>query len=403
MGAEHGTTDDVGAVTPDPPRFDRSSVLLMSVAHFAHDCYPAFLGVMLPLLIDDLGISLTVAGFLASGLRWTTSVQPFLGHLADRTDTRYWVILAPAVTATSMSLVGIAPTATAAFALLLLTGLSHAAFHPAGGALATRASGNEWGKGTSWFMTGGELGRVVGPIVIAAILGLGGLRLSPIAVVPGLIMSLVLYRRLHAAPTLHTAGSAPARLREAIAAGRRPLAVLGIAMFLRAMANIAIVVFYPTYATGAGASLVVAGLAITLYEAGAVVGAFGGGILSDRHGRSRLMLAGLLLGGPALIGAVLLGPVPLGLALLVLGGLGWLSANSIELVTMQELLPGNRATAVGLTYFIKAAGSIVATLGLGVVGDRLGLRTAIVGAVVVGLAAAPFLIAVTDPERASAR
>jgi len=383
----------------DRTSFDRRNVLLLSGAHLAHDTYPAFLGVMLPLLIDELDMTLAVAGFLASGLRWTTSLQPFLGHLADRTDTRSWVILTPAITATCMSLVGIASTTTAVMALLLLTGLSHAAFHPAGGALATRAAGNEWGKGTSYFMTGGEIGRVVGPIFIAAVLALGGLRLSPVAVIPGLLASLVLFQRLRHQPTLGGAGKERGRIREALAAGRRSIVILGAAMFLRAGANVAFVVFYPNYATGRGSTLLLAGLALTVYEIGAVFGAFCGGILSDRYGRSRVMLLGVTAAGPPLILALLWGPTPLGLLMLLIGGFGWLSGNSIELVTMQELLPGNRSTAVGLTYFVKAAGAIFGTVAIGAAGDVYGLQATLIAAVVVGLFAAPFLLAVTDPVR----
>jgi len=379
--------------------FQRRNVLLLSGAHLAHDTYPAFLGVMLPLLIDELHISLAVAGLLASGLQWTTSLQPFLGHLADRTDTRTWVILTPAITATCMSLIGIASTTTAVMALLLLTGLSHAAFHPAGGALATRVSGNEWGKGTSYFMTGGEIGRVVGPVFIAAVLALGGLRLSPIAVIPGLIVSIVLYRTLRHQPSLGGPGKQRAQIRQALGVARRSIVILGTAMFLRAFGNVAIFVYYPTFTTQRGSSLLLAGLALTVYEIGAVIGSFWGGILSDRFGRARLMLLGLLIAGPSLVFAIVLGPTPIGLLLLLVGGFGWLSSNSIEVVTMQELLPGNRSTAVGITYFVKAAGAIVGTIVIGFAGQAFGLRATLIAAVALSMLAAPFLLAVTDPAR----
>jgi FSR family fosmidomycin resistance protein-like MFS transporter len=391
--------ETVPAAGDERPTFQRKDVLLLSGAHLAHDTYPAFLGVMLPLLIDELHLSLAVAGFLASGLRWTTSLQPFLGHLADRTDTRWWVILAPAITATGMSLIGIAPTTTAVMALLLLTGLSHAAFHPAGGAMATRASGNEWGKGTSYFMTGGEIGRVIGPIFIAAVLALGGLRLSPIAVIPGIITSLVLLRRLRDRPALGGPGKERARIREALRAGRRTLFVLGAAIVLRSGANVSVVVFYPTFATSRGSTLLLAGLALTVYEVGAVFGAFWGGILSDRFGRTRLMILGVLAAGPPMVLAILWGPTLLGLAMLLIGGFGWLSGNSIELVTMQELLPGNRSTAVGLTYFVKAAGAITGTIVVGAAGDVFGLQAALIGAVIIGMLSAPVLAAMKDPAR----
>lgn len=379
--------------------FDRVRVAQLSAAHLAHDVYPAFLGVLLPLLIDELGLSLAAAGILASTLRWTTSLQPFLGHLADRTDTRAWVIYAPAVTAACMSLVGVAPNTTTVVILLLLTGMSHAAFHPSGGALVTRVSGNQWGRGTAWFMTGGEIGRVIGPVFIAGVIALGGLKMSPIAVIPGLLTTVLLYKALRHAPALYANSSVRANVRDALKAGRTPLLMLSAAIFLRSSANVTVVIFYPTLVTSEGGGLLLAGVGVGLYEVGAVAGAFAGGVLSDRFGRNRVMLIGALIGAPPIIAALYVGATPLGFALLVLGGFGWLSATSIELVTMQELLPNNRSAAVGLTYFVKAAGAIVATIIIGIVAQLVGLLTALTAAMLVGLACIPFLLFARDPSR----
>jgi MFS transporter, FSR family, fosmidomycin resistance protein len=385
QGLQHGTG------------FDRRNVLLLSGAHLAHDVYPAFLGVLLPLLIEELDLSLAVAGVLASTIRWTTSLQPVLGHWADRTDTRYWVIFTPALTASCMSLLGVAPNTAAVVALLLLAGLSHAAFHPAGGALATRASGTEWGRGTSYFMTGGEIGRVLGPLLIAGVVGTFGLRASPAAVIPGLLGTVVLWFRFGSADALALRPKPPAKILEALRAGRASLLLLSGAMVFRSFANVAIVIYYPTYATREGASLFVAAAALAVYEVGAVAGTLTGGILSDRHGRTRVMLLGLLAALPPLFGAVLVGPTWLGLALLMVAGFLWLSASGVELALMQQLLPGNRSTAVGLTYFARSAGAIVAMMAIGVVGDELGLRVALLGAIGVGAVAIVFMALLREP------
>lgn len=385
-------------MAPSASGFDRRKVLLISGAHAAHDTYPAFLGVLLPVLIDELNISLAVAGLLASTIRWTTSLQPFLGHLADRTDTRYWVILTPAITAACMSLLGIAPTTTAVVALLLLTGLSHAAFHPAGGALATRAAGTEWGKGTSYFMTGGEVGRVLGPVFIGAVVSTWGLSASPAAMIPGLLASVLLWFRFRSTSALALKPKAPARIGAALRSGRTSLLLLSGAVVLRSFANVAIVIFYPTYATRLGAGLVVAGAAVAVYEVGAVAGTMTGGILSDRHGRTRIMLFGLVAALPPMVGAILLGPTWGGLALLLVAGFLWLSATGIELALMQQLLPENRSAAVGLTFFGRAVGAIIATIAIGVVGDELGLRTALLGAVAIGALAVVFMALLPEPD-----
>lgn len=379
--------------------FNRVRVAQLSAAHLAHDVYPAFLGVLLPLLIDELGLSLAAAGILASTLRWTTSLQPFLGHLADRTDTRTWVIYAPTITAACMSLVGVAPNTPTVVLLLLLTGVSHAAFHPSGGALVTRFAGDEWGRGTAWFMTGGEIGRVIGPVFIAGVVAVGGLRITPLAVLPGILTSALLYKALRHAPALYATSITRANIRLALRNGRRSVLMLSAAVFLRSSANVTVVIFFPTLVTAEGGSLLRAGVGVGLYEVGAVAGAFAGGILSDRLGRNKLMLAGAVLGGPPIVAALYLGASPLGYLLLVVGGFGWLSATSIELVTMQELLPENRSTAVGITYFVKAAGAILATIMIGVAADAIGLLSALTIAMAVGLACVPFLLFTHDPER----
>src|SRR4030095_16638539 len=84
--------------------------------------------------------------------------QPSLGYWADRYDARLLVVSLPAVTALAVTLLGLAPTYSIALALLLLAGLSSAAFHPAAGALVSWTGGDRRGRAVSYFSTGGEIG-----------------------------------------------------------------------------------------------------------------------------------------------------------------------------------------------------------------------------------------------------
>ncbi|MEX2561693.1 MAG: MFS transporter [Nitriliruptoraceae bacterium] len=381
---------------PSPPdtreegSFDRGNVVYLSGAHFIHDCYPAFIGVLLPILIPRLGLSLTAAGILASSMRWTTSLQPFLGYWADRRDTRYWVILAPTTTAVCMSVAGLSPNVGVLLVLLLSTGVSHAAFHPAAGALVTRISGPSWGKGMSYFMTGGELGRVIGPLAIAAMIGFVGIEQSWIIVIPGILASFILYRRFRHAD-FATAGSRPPRMRGVLNEGRTPLLLMAIIIILRSFMIVGFLVFYPTFATGLGSTLLIAGLGLTIYELGGTIGAFVGGLLSDRIGRVRTMVIGLLFAVPMLLAAVAMGPTLAGIAFIGLGGLGLLSSQAVELVVMQQLLPEHRSSAVGITYLLKAIGGTAATILIGAAGDVMGIQNALFISVTVGLVALPVL------------
>ncbi|MEX0868432.1 MAG: MFS transporter [Nitriliruptoraceae bacterium] len=397
---------DANDAAPGTPggEFDRSNVLALSGSHFIHDCYTAFFGVLLPILIPRLGLSFAAAGIVATALRWATSLQPFLGYIADRRDTKWWVILAPSVTALAMSLAGLSPNVAVLVLLLVVAGTSHAAFHPAAGALVTKVSGDRWGKGMSYFMTGGELGRVIGPVAMAALIGAVGVQLSWLIVIPGFLWSYLLWRKFRTA-TFTAADSTPPRLRGVLREGRTPLVIMSAIIMLRSFMINGLLIFYPTYATEGGASLLIAGLGLTVYEAGGALGAFAAGILSDKFGRIRMLVLGMLVALPTLVVAVALGPTWLGLVMLAIGGLGLISSHSVELVIMQRLLPEHRSSAVGINYLLRAVGGAIAMIAIGAIGDAIGLRNALFIGIAVAAVSLPisFLMRPYEDVDAAAR
>ena len=146
-------------------KFEDGQVLTIVGGHFVHDTYTAFVPTLLPLIIEKLSLTLTQAGTLAAIQQLPAVFNPFIGYLADRVSLRYFVILAPAITATTISSMGFAQDFYGLMVLLFITGISVAAFHAPAPAMVARISGARVGKGMSWFMAGGELGRTVGPLV----------------------------------------------------------------------------------------------------------------------------------------------------------------------------------------------------------------------------------------------
>jgi len=145
--------------------FQAEQVLTISGGHFVHDVYSAFLAPLLPLLIEKMSLTLTLAGWLSAFMQLPAILTPFIGHLADKYNLRYLVIIAPALTATLMSAMGLAPDYWMLALLLILAGISSSIFHAPAPAMVGQISGKRVGKGMSWFMGGGELARTVGPIV----------------------------------------------------------------------------------------------------------------------------------------------------------------------------------------------------------------------------------------------
>ena len=79
---------------------------------------------LLPVLQDRLGMGYTGAGGLMILTQLPSLFTPFIGYLADRVSLRYFVILAPAATATLMSVIGLAPDYLTLALLLIAVGVS---------------------------------------------------------------------------------------------------------------------------------------------------------------------------------------------------------------------------------------------------------------------------------------
>ena len=68
------------AATPTEASFDTPTIPTVAGGHRVHDMYPGFRGVLLPLLIPNLGISLASAGLLAAILRLARGAQRSIGR-----------------------------------------------------------------------------------------------------------------------------------------------------------------------------------------------------------------------------------------------------------------------------------------------------------------------------------
>jgi len=379
------------AVTSRVDEFQTGRVLTVSAAHGVHDTYTAFLPSLLPVFIASLALSKTEAGLLTVFMQGPSLLQPFIGHLADRISLRYLVILAPAVTAAMMSLLGIAPTYAVLAVLLVLAGVSSAGIHSVGPVMAGRLSGQRLGRGMGFWMVGGELGRTLGPIIIVSALQILTRRGTPWLMVAGLLMSILLLVLLR-----DVAGRPPGAA-EALSWGDAlralgPLLVPLIGIIIaRSFMVSALTTYLPTFLSDEGAGLFFAGASLSILEGAGVIGALLGGSLSDRLGR-RTVLFSSMLATPLLMFAFLAVDGWLYIPLLLLLGLSALSVGPVMMALVQESLPESRALANGVYMalsFVLRSGVIVM---IGVVGDWLSLRSAFGVSAVVPLLGLPLIL-----------
>ncbi len=129
-----------GSMTDDK-RFQTSNVTLLSLIHLLHDVYSSFLAPLRPLLLEKFGITLAAASLWDLLQRVPWLLNPFIGMIAERTAARYFVIVTPAITAVTMSLLGLAPSFTMVSILLFVMGISSALFHVPSPVMVKKALG----------------------------------------------------------------------------------------------------------------------------------------------------------------------------------------------------------------------------------------------------------------------
>ncbi|NJD60912.1 MAG: MFS transporter, partial [Anaerolineae bacterium] len=271
-------------------RLDRVSVIVGG--HLVQDTYSAFLAPLLPSLIEKLALSYTQAGVLSAVTQLPSLLNPLIGYLDDKVNLRIFIILAPAITATMMSCLGVAPTYPSLLFLLLITGVSIASFHAIAPAMVARESGSQVGKGMSLFMAAGEMGRTIAPLVAAwALLTLTLEHMFPLAVF-GWIASLIIFIRIKGIP-VHIGNRV--QLKAALPVARRLFIPLFAFLFFRSFLITGMGVYLPTLLQGQGASIWMADISLTIYQLAGVFGALFGGTISDRYGRKPVLFIASLL------------------------------------------------------------------------------------------------------------
>lgn len=369
-------------------QFQTGKVLTIVGGHFFHDLYTAFIPPLLPLIIEKLSLSLTLAGSLMAFVQLPALLNPFIGYIADKISLRYLVIFAPAVTASLISSLGFAPTYLTLAIILFVTGVSVASFHAPAPAMVSRLSGTQVGKGMSLFMAGGELGRTVGPLLAVWAVSTWTLDGFYRIVLIGWVATLLLFIRLRNVAA-HSEKSA--NLRPLIPYLKRLFLPLLVVMFFRNFLHVALTTYLPRFMDMEGASFWMAGAALSILEFAGVGGALISGTISDRLGRKPVLLVATI--GSTLFMLIFLNVegwmlVPVLLAL----GFTALSTTPILLAIVQEQLPNNRAMGNGLFMSIAFLLRPISLLVIGMIGDRIGLRPAFYGSAIIALLAIPGIL-----------
>ncbi len=370
--------------------FHLPGVAAVSIAHFVHDVYSSFLAPLLPLLIEKLSLTLTQAGLLSTVMQLPALLNPWIGSLADRISVRWFIILAPTLTAVPMSLIGIAPTYGVLLALMVFAGVSVSVFHVPAPVVVARMSGPRKGLGMSFFMVGGEAARALGPMAAVGVVALMGLEgFYPVMLV-SFLCSFMLLAATRDMPVT-TAAKAPVALVDTWRDMRHILGPVTGILVARGFMHGCMAAFLPTYIVLDSGNLWLAGAALTIYETAGVAGVLAAGTLSDRFGRRRLLTASLL-GAPLSMLAFVWLDGWAAYLFLVLTGFTLLAATPVMLALVQENAHRSPSAANGLFMMISFLARSAVVVVVGMTGDLVGLKTTFLIFAGIGCLGLPFVL-----------
>lgn len=386
---------------------DIRALALLILGHLVTDTTQGGLPTLLPLIQESLGLTYAASGAIMMTMQLTSSViQPLFGFLTDRYSLRWLLPLGVAVSGLGFATLGFVDSYGMVLAMVVITGLGVASFHPEGFKAVLGSAGDRKVVAVSWFMVGGNAGMGLGPLLLGLYLALWGPKGTLAYAVPGLIVAglfLATWSRLHPVPLKEQkrAAAPPAPLGPRLSA----LGVLILAVILRAWVHSGVVTFVPFwYIRVLGGEPAEVGPLLTTFLVAGVFGTLAGGHLAEKVGTRRFFVLTVALVAPALFWLLQSRDWWLYAAMAVSGAL-LLSTWSTIMVMAQQILPDRAGMASGLMVGLAmGTGGVGATV-LGGVADRWGVETslAVVAVMPILSAVAAVFIRLPPPESSPPR
>jgi len=369
-------------------KFQTLKTLVVSSAHVVHDTYAGFIAPLLPYLIERMALLKVEAGMFLFLYQGASVLQPVIGHLGDRTNLRKYALVMPALTGICLSLLGVVPTYYFGLLLCLIAGLSSASMHSILPALVARLSGKQVGRGMSLWMVGGEIGIMLGPILIASVISLFSIKATPWLMIPGIAVSITLSILLKNMPhhNVNAGQQTKIPMKEMLAI-MLPLA--GV-MLMRSPLRTASEIYLPVYLIEEGINKFLASASISLLLGFGIFGTILGGFLKDKFGYKKVMTMSVFV---ASLSMVFFSKTTGVLQIINLAILGTTSMMILPagLALVQEKFPNNRSLANGFYLAIVFALNAVAGVVTGFMYDKIGGNTTFLVSGLVSFLGIPFI------------
>ncbi|MEU0333836.1 MFS transporter [Streptomyces sp. NPDC006193] len=373
------------------------SIVLLSVGHACVDVYQGAVAAMVPFFVAERAYTYAAASGIVLAASLLSSVaQPLFGVLTDRRPVPWLLPVSTVLGGLGVGLSGVGGSYALTLLFVALSGIGVAAYHPESARVA-RVAGRGSHRSMGWFSLGGNVGFAMAPLLVTAVIATGGLRFTPLLVLPALagsVLTLPVLRALGEPPSADGGtGAAGGRddwasfVRLSLAAVCRSIVFVGMSTF---------VAFLARERTGGGTA---AGtLALCVLYLGGAVGTVAGSNLAHRWDRVTVVRMSYLITVAAVAGVVFV-PGPAMYAFVALTSIGLYVPFSLQVTLAQDYLPSRVGTAGGITLGLTVGvGGLTSPL-IGRIADATSLRTALTP--LIALPALSWLLFRTLPEPAA--
>jgi len=351
-------------------------ILVLTLVHFTGDFYSSFLTPLLPAFVDKMSLTLAQVGLITGLVRFLSFIiQPVVGYMADRYETRSFVFAGLFLAFFSIPFCGIAPNFWILLLILCLGSFGSSVFHPSTTGMVNLYAGNRAGFAMSLFNTGGTLAFAIGPVFITWYVAAYGLEAMPFTLVIGLV-SFIFCLKYLPKPVSENLSSEGffGTLKKTLGKVYKAIFLIWLVMVLRAVAGQTFMTFMPIYLTNMGHGLPSVGLIVSLFILAGTLSGLLAGYMADRVGFRPIFFLSFLLMPPTLLLYLYL-PGSWVYVGSFLAGFTVLAPLPLGVVMAQKLAPGSRAMVASLMMgFAYGLGGAISP-GIGKLADIYGLET----------------------------
>lgn len=348
---------------------------MLSVGHACVDIYQGAVASLVPFFVAERAYSYAaVSGIVLAASLLSSVAQPLFGVLTDRWAMPWLLPVSTILGGLGIVLSGLSGSYALTLVFVAVSGVGVAAYHPESARVARLVSeGSHSAMG--WFSLGGNLGFAAAPLMVTAVVASGGLRLSPLLVLPALAGSVLCLPVLRALEKTGHGGSGTAG-----ATGSDDTASfvkLSLAVVCRSVVFVGLSTFIALYARQRlGGGTAVGTTALFVLYLGGAVGSVLGGSLAIHWDRVVVARWSYLVTVVAVAGIVFV-PGPAIYVFVALTSAGLYVPFSLQVTLGQDYLPTRVGTASGITLGLTVSiGGLVSPL-IGTVADATSLRTAL--------------------------